>query len=115
VNKHVWRSFYDLEKLRWDVLYNAGAGTEILMQMTTQVLSRPRVDPTRIDGASLARSVYASYNGSPDAYNRWRHPHEPSPAQEIDVAYLEKYRAIERGESINILSCAASWGQTPGH
>ena len=115
VNKHVWRGFYDLEKLRWDVLYNAGAGTEILMQMTMHVLSRPRIDPTRIDGASLARSVYASYNGGPDAYNRWRRAHESSPAKEIDAAYLEKYRAIERGESIDILTCAANWGHAPGH
>jgi hypothetical protein len=115
VNKHVWRGFYDLEKLRWDVLYNAGAGTEILMQMTTHVLSRPRIDPARIDGASLARSVYASYNGGPDAYNRWRRPHESSPAKEIDQAFLEKYRAVERGESIDILSCAANWGHSAGH
>jgi len=115
VNKHVWRGFYDLEKLRWDVLYNAGAGTEILMQMTTHVLSRPRMDPARIDGASLARSVYASYNGGPDAYNRWRRPHESSPAKEIDQAFLEKYRAVERGESIDILSCAANWGHSAGH
>ncbi len=115
VNKHVWRGFYNLEKLKWDVLYNAGAGTEILMQMTQQVLTRPRVDPAGLDGAALARSVYASYNGGPDAYSRWRHPHEPSPAREIDAAFLDKYRAVERGQTIDILSCAAAWGQRAGH
>jgi hypothetical protein len=115
VNKHVWRGFYDLEKLKWDVLYNAGAGTEILMQMAMHVLSRPHTDPKRIDGTALARSVYASYNGGPDAYSRWRHPHESSLAKEIDLAYLEKYKAVERGESINILSCAAEWGHRSGH
>jgi transglycosylase-like protein with SLT domain len=115
VNKHVWRGFYNLEKLKWDVLYNAGAGTEILMQMTQQVLTRPRVDPAGLDGAALARSVYASYNGGPDAYSRWRHPHEPSPAREIDAAFLDKYRAVERGQTIDILSCAAVWGQRAGH
>ncbi len=115
VNKYVWRGFYDLDKLKWDVLYNAGAGTEILMEMTEQVLSRPKVDPSRLDGTALARSVYASYNGGPEAYNRWRHPHEPSPAREIDAAFLGKYRAVERGDAIDILSCAAEWGHAPGH
>jgi hypothetical protein len=114
VNKHVWRGFYNLEKLKWDVLFNAGAGTEILMQMTQQVLSRPRVDPTGIDGAALARSVYASYNGGPDEYSRWRHSHEPSPAREIDAAFLDKFDAVERGQTIDILSCAAAWGHRPG-
>jgi hypothetical protein len=115
VNKHVWRGFYNLEKLKWDVLYNAGAGTEILMQMTQQVLTRPRVDPAGIDGGALARSVYASYNGGPDAYSRWRHPHEPSPAREIDAAFLDKYHAVERGQTIDILTCAAQWGHGAGH
>ena len=115
VNKHVWRGFYNLEKLKWDVLYNAGAGTEILMQMTQQVLTRPRVDPTGSDGAALARSVYASYNGGPDAYSRWRHPHEASPARQIDAAFLDKYHAVESGQTIDILSCAAAWGHPAGH
>jgi soluble lytic murein transglycosylase-like protein len=114
VNKYVWRGFYDLEKLKWDVLYNAGAGTEILMEMTEHVMSK-RHAPTGISGVALARSVYASYNGGPDAWNRWRRPHERSPAREIDAAFLEKYRAVERGQSIDILSCAAQWGHTPIH
>jgi hypothetical protein len=113
VNKHVWRGFYNLEKLKWDVLYNAGAGTEILMQMTQRVLTRP--DPTGIDGAALARSVYASYNGGPEAYSRWRLPNEASTAREIDAAFLDKYRAVAGGQTINILSCAAAWGQRAGH
>ena len=115
VNKHVWRGFYNLEKLKWDVLYNAGAGTEILMRMSQQVLARPRVDPGAIEGAWLARSVYAAYNGGPDAYSRWRHPHEASPAREIDAAFLDKYHAVERGETIDVLSCAAAWGQRAWH
>jgi len=115
VNKYVWRGFYDIEKLKWDVLYNAGAGTDILMQMTQRVLAKPRSDPFRLDGVMLSRSVYAAYNGGPDAYNRWRRVHEPSPAREIDEAFLDKYRAVERGNAIDILSCAAQWGGTAGH
>lgn len=111
VNKHVWRGFYNLEKLRWDVLYNAGAGTEILGQMLKTAASKPHLDPVRNDTVALARSAYAAYNGGPDAYNRWRTPgRERRLARAIDAAYEKKLRAVERGDQINILSCEQEWG-----
>lgn len=116
VNKRVWRGFYNLQKLRWDVMYNAGAGTEILARMMTGVLARPHIDPYRDDPVTIARSTYAAYNGGPDAYNRWRGGLlEPDSARAIDNAFLAKYRATERGTGFNILSCAATWGRSPGH
>jgi hypothetical protein len=116
VNKHVWRGFYNLQKLRWDVLYNAGAGAEILDQMMTGVLRRPHIDPFRYDPVALVRSTYAAYNGGPDAYNRWRRGAlEPNPARAIDSAFLAKYGATARGNDFDILSCAATWGRAPGH
>jgi Transglycosylase SLT domain len=116
VNKHVWRGFYSLEKLRWDVLYNAGAGAEILSEMMGRVLAHPKMDPFRHDPTALARSTYAAYNGGPDAYNRWRRGAlEPDPAGAIDNAFLAKYRATEHGQGFDILSCAANWGHAPGH
>ncbi len=111
VNKHVWRGFYDIDKLRWDVLYNAGAGTEILGQMLKTVASKPHLDPVRYDTEALARSAYAAYNGGPDAYNRWRTPgREKHQAREIDAAYQKKLRAVARGDRIDILSCEQEWG-----
>lgn len=111
VNKHVWRGFYNIDKLRWDVLYNAGAGTEILGQMLRTVASKPHIDPVRNDTEALARSAYAAYNGGPDAYNRWRTPgREKRQAREIDAAYQKKLRAVERGDRIDILSCEQEWG-----
>ncbi len=116
VNKHVWRGFYSLQKLRWDVLYNAGAGAEILDRMMTGVLGRPHLDPFRDDPVALVRSTYAAYNGGPDAYNRWRRGAlEPALARAIDSAFLAKYRATAHGDGFDILSCAANWGHAPGH
>ena len=116
VNKRVWRGFYNLQKLRWDVLYNAGAGTEILDRMMTGVLARPHVDPFRNDPVALARSTYAAYNGGPDADNRWRRGVlEPAPARDIDDAFLAKYRATEHGQRFAILICAASLVHASGH
>jgi soluble lytic murein transglycosylase-like protein len=108
VNKHVWRGFYDLERLRWDVLYNAGAGCEILAQMMRfAAAASPKYDPVPIAG-HLARSAYAAYNGGPGACNRWRR-HEPPALKQIDDSLWDKYRAIENGAHVDILKCARGW------
>ncbi len=108
VNKHVWRGFYDIDRLKWDVLYNAGAGSEILARMMQfAAITQPKYDPVLIS-SHLARSTYAGYNGGPAACNRWRR-REPPALKQIDYSFLEKYQAIESGTQIDILSCARSW------
>ena len=108
VNKHVWRGFYDLDRLKWDVLYNAGAGSEILARMMRYALAQPKFDPVPVAG-HLARSAYAAYNGGPGACNRWRR-REPPALKQIDSSFWEKFNAVENGTQIDILSCARDWG-----
>jgi hypothetical protein len=108
VNKHVWRGFYDIDRLKWDVLYNVGAGCEILTQMMQFAsMSQAKFDPVLIS-SHLARSTYAGYNGGPNACNRWRR-REPVALKQIDDGFLERYRAVEDGTQIDILSCARGW------
>jgi len=108
VNKHVWRGFYDVDRLKWDVLYNAGAGCEILAQMMQfAAITQPKFDPVLIS-SHLARSTYAGYNGGPSACNRWRR-REPPALKQIDDGFLKRYRAVEEGTQIDILSCASGW------
>ncbi|MGD0118416.1 MAG: lytic transglycosylase domain-containing protein [Candidatus Binatus sp.] len=109
VNKHVWRGFYDINRLEWDVLYNAGAGCEILARMMRYTLAQPKFDPVPV-ASHLARSAYAAYNGGPGACNRWRR-REPPALKQIDTSFWEKYRALETGTQIDILSCARDWGR----
>ncbi len=109
VNKHVWRGFYDIDRLRWDVLYNAGAGCEILARMMRYASAQPQFDPVPVAG-HLARSTYAAYNGGPGACNRWRRRREPPELKQIDSSFWDKYRAVQDGTPIDILSCARSWG-----
>ncbi len=108
VNKHVWRGFYDINRLKWDVLYNAGAGCEILARMMRYASAQPKFDPVPV-ASHLARSAYAAYNGGPGACNRWRR-REPPALRLIDSSFWEKYRAVEDGVPIDILSCARGWG-----
>jgi hypothetical protein len=108
VNKHVWRGFYDVDRLKWDVLYNAGAGSEILARMMQfAAMTQPKFDPVLIS-SHLARSSYAGYNGGPAACDRWRR-HEPPALKQVDASFLEKYTAVEDGTQIDILSCARGW------
>jgi hypothetical protein len=109
VNKYVWRGFYSVPRLEWDVLYNASAGMEILARLLEDTADkRGAFTPGKPD--ELARSIYAAYNGGPDAYRRWRGP-EPRFQRLVDTSFWGKYQAVLRGQQINILSCAAEWGK----
>ena len=110
VNKHVWRGFYDIDRLKWDVLYNAGAGCEILARMMRYASAQPKFDPVPVAG-HLARSAYAAYNGGPGACNRWRR-REPPALKQIDSSFWDKYLAVQDGIPIDILSCARTWGHS---
>jgi hypothetical protein len=110
VNKYVWRGFYNVDRLEWDVLYNASAGMEILAQLLDDVeVKRGAFSPARPD--ELARSVYAAYNGGPGSYRRWR-AREPKPLRRIDDSFWAKYQSVVQGHQIDILSCAQEWSST---
>ncbi len=108
VNKYVWRGFYNIDRLEWDVLYNASAGMEILARLLDSIeVKRGAFSPQNPD--ELARSIYAGYNGGPGSYKRWR-GHEAKPLRAIDNSFWEKYQAVQHGHQIDILSCAEDWG-----
>jgi hypothetical protein len=111
VNKHVWRGLLNVERLQWDVLYNADAGAEILLWMMQDALRRPKVDPVPVED-HVARSAYAAYNGGPNAYNRWR-GHESDRAKQVDAMFWTKYQALREAQTIDILKCAQNWHKPP--
>ena len=108
VNKYVWRGFYSLRRLEWDIVYNAGAGSEILMRLLNGAVRHVHSS----DPATLARATYAAYNGGPGAYRRWQQAHEPKVLRDIDQAFWLKYRAIAGGGQFDIVRCAEDWGRT---
>ena len=105
VNKHVWRGFYSIPRLEWDVVYNTGAGAEILMRLMRGAAARVASKSEDPPG-EIARATYAAYNGGPNAYERWRRTEEPAELRQIDEAFWAKYRATAGGESIEILRCS---------
>ena len=111
VNKYVWRGFYSIERLEWDILYNATAGMEILARLMDDIADKGgAASPGKPE--ELARSIYAAYNGGPSAYRRWR-GREPRETRAIDSAFWAKYQATARGQSFDIMTCATQWGHAP--
>jgi hypothetical protein len=112
VNKYVWRGMYSLSRLKWDIVYNAGAGSEILLRV---MRGAAKHDPAELAKPNdLARSAYAAYNGGPGAYDRWRRRREPATAREIDKGFWLKYRAMSEGQTFDIVRCAIEWDRAHG-
>jgi len=109
VNRRVWRGFFDLNRLQWDIAYNAGAGAEILAQLLTRYGAREAGE--RIENA--ARATYAAYNGGPDAYRRYRLGRVPRRLRAVDRAFWEKYQAMAEGRALDFVLCIENWGKTP--
>jgi hypothetical protein len=114
VNKHVWRGFYRLSRLEWDVVYNTSAGAEILMGLMSAKADYPG-KPSTDQLEALARSTYSAYNGGPDAYDRWRTPSEPDRIRQIDSAFWTKYQAMASNQPFDILRCVMLWDAAHGH
>ncbi len=106
VNRRVWRGFFDLGKLEWDIGYNAGAGAEILAHL----LSRYGMREANVRPENAARATYAAYNGGPEAYRRYRLARAPRAQRAADRAFWDKYQAMASGQALDFVLCIERWG-----
>jgi len=112
INEKVWRGFYSPAKLRWDITYNARAGSEILFKfMVNYALKRHE---HKKDGGlgNLARATYSAYNGGPSQVGRYRRKDVPTAHKKIDTAFWIKYKQISRGNEFAVAQCLG--GEDPG-
>jgi len=112
INEKVWRGFYSPAKLRWDITYNARAGSEILFKfMVNYALKRHE---HKKDGGigNLARATYSAYNGGPSQVGRYRRKDVPTAHKKIDTAFWTKYKQISRGNEFAVAQCLG--GEDPG-
>ena len=74
INERVWRGIYDLNRLRWNIRYNAWAGCEILDLYVTKYIEK-NIKEVQGGGAisdeTLARILYAMYNGGPQEFKKF--------------------------------------------
>lgn len=105
VNEKVWRGFYDINKLRWDVDYNTGAGAEILFNYMTRYALRKGEHKQQGGLVNLARASYSAYNGGPSQVSRYRRTDVPAAHRKIDRLFWEKYQQVDSGKSLNVAFC----------
>lgn len=105
INERVWRGLYDIQKLRWDISYNAEAGAEILLKYLVDYALKK--DEHKHSGGqdNLARAAYSAYNGGPSQISRYRNPRAVSSAKKIDAAFWEKYQLVKQGNEYQVAEC----------
>lgn len=105
INERVWRGVYNINNLRWSVLYNARAGSEIL-ETYLREYALPNLNPTRpLDDATLARAVYAMYNGGPAHFGRFPKRHAQRDYYLSDKLFAEKLTLVQAGKWEAMVRC----------
>ncbi len=104
INPHVWRGFYSIERLRWDVAYNIQAGTEILMRYFTDYGLKVAEKSGKLEYA--ARAAYSAYNAGPRSARRFQKKDAGKREKQVDDRLWGYYQAIAAGGIVNLATCA---------
>jgi len=107
INPKVWRGFYDLHGLRWDLVYNARAGADILAHHLLNYGVEKREHQVTGSVDSLARAAYAAYNGGPRRYDRYRRADASARERKVDALFFAKYREVKSGKELAVKACYA--------
>lgn len=106
INQHVWRGFYDVQRLRWDTAYNMRAGARILTRYLTDY-AIPYAERSG-DLNHVPRAAYAVYNAGPRAVGRFSkkppHPRE----QRVDEHLWTLYQGVASGAQVDLRNCNVS-------
>ena len=107
VSERVWRGFYEPEKLRWSVVYNVQAGSEVLLHYLQLVEEEHADQKSSTKVGELARAVYAAYNGGPGQLRRYLDPRQrgKSLVRVVDELFGTKFDAIGDGVETRVASC----------
>jgi hypothetical protein len=103
INQHVWRGFYDVERLRWDTAYNTRAGAQILLRYVNDYAipyAQKSGKPT-----DVPRAAYAVYNAGPRAVARFAKPEAHPREKRVDDKLLALYRGVASGSKVDLESC----------
>ena len=108
VNERVWRGMYNRQHLRWDIQYNAAAGCEIIeiymRKYTIDRMKKRKLDIKPGDD-TLARIVYAMYNGGPGQFDKILKRNKDGAFYSSDKLYFEKYSWVKNNQWENITKC----------
>ena len=105
IHERVWRGFYQLESLRWNIRYNARAGSEILNYYLCKYALK-KMDPANpLDLDTLSRVVYAMYNGGPGEFYKFLKRKETNSFYKSDQLFWERYTLAKKGQFDEVPVC----------
>lgn len=110
VNQHVWRGFYSIDRLKWDLVYNIQSGTQILMHYFKDYGLKV-ADKTR-NPAYAARSAYSAYNAGPQAARRFFKNSATAREKKVDKRLWSYFQSIVAGGSVNLAACNVDQGSS---
>jgi SPOR domain/Transglycosylase SLT domain len=105
INERVWRGFYDIQKLRWDIRYNSHAGAEVLLNYLVRYALKQGEHKHSGGLDNLARASYSAYNGGPSQISRYRKPGVASTHKKVDAAFWKKFQQVKAGNELKVAQC----------
>jgi len=105
VSPRVWRGFYNPNALKWNINYNATAGTEILRHYLVDYAIRKEEHKKTNNVQNLARATYSAYNGGPRQLTRYRTKSTPKRLKYIDESFWKKYQTVRDGDALAVQQC----------
>ncbi|HNR12464.1 MAG TPA: lytic transglycosylase domain-containing protein [Thermodesulfobacteriota bacterium] len=105
INERVWRGLYRQESLRWNVLYNARAGAEILRYYLRDHALKKMDRAHPLDMDTLCRAVYAMYNGGPGEFSRFLKRSTTNSFYKSDKLFWDKYILVRQGQLHRVSAC----------
>jgi len=102
INVRVWRGIYRPESLLWNPPYNMRAGSEIL-DLYLRRYALKNAASRNLDDDTLARIVYAMYNGGPGQLQKFLKRKKSKAFLKVDKLFWEKYNWV-KGEQFDKLS-----------
>ena len=103
VNEKVWKNIYDIKALRWDIRYNAQAGSEIVNQYFTRFVL-PKVGKES-DDATIAGALYALYNSGPGDLNHYFKRKAAGKPNLTDRLFAQKFEWVRQDRINQIAAC----------
>ncbi len=108
INQHVWRGFYNVDKLKWDTMYNARAGAQILLRYLQQYGMKVASQTGVAEHAP--RSAYSIYNAGPRAARRFLKPNAQPRERRVDERFWRLYQGFAAGGSADLTACRVVTG-----
>jgi hypothetical protein len=108
INERVWRGIYNMERVRWDIAYNAAVGIDIL-DLYLKKYTLPKMKALKgkeaLDSDGVACSLYAMYNAGPGGFSRYVKRRSTGKPSEIDNHFKEKYNWVKKGQWERLRDC----------